>query len=227
MGIKFHKSDDIDVIKMNKPAEMQYSYSYSNNREKTKFIKRIEKQIRSSMEYRDYIAYLRENIGMDACAFYNNVGQETSKRIRIEVHHAPLTLYDIVNVVVNKYEEEGLPLNSLYIADEVMDIHYKNFVGLIPLSKTIHEVVHKSDKLIIPTYMIYGNYKKFIEDYSDYITDDIYEKIEDIIMKTKMLKKDSFDVLNKKFTYLEVDGFSIPAKIEDGKEVTVSDIIAA
>lgn len=210
------KSDYIDVMKLSPMEEMDYTFGWRNANEKKKFIKRCEKYIRSSMEYRDYISFLKENIGMNACAFFNNIENGNGKRVRIEVHHAPFTLYDLVSIVINKYEAEGLPLNDLDISDEVMKIHYQNQVGLIPLSKTLHEVIHNSDKLVIPMYMIYGDYKKFWEDYGEY-GEDFQYKLEDLVEVTKNLKKDSFSTLDKKFTYIEVDGYTIPAHLDTKK----------
>ena len=227
MALVTSSSDPIDILKIDKPEEMEYSFTITNDREKVKFIKRIEKYVRSSMCYRDFIAYLREYIGMDACAFFSNVNKETSKHIRVEVHHSPLTLYDIVAIVVEKFLATGTPLNDLYIAEEVMELHYKNMVGLIPLSKTLHEVIHNSDKLIIPTYMVFGNYKEFLEYYGDIIDEDndaldtAYDKVSRMIEDTKLINKNTFNALDTKVTYLEVDGFTVPTKIEEEKKEEV------
>ena len=118
-------------------------------------------------------------MGLDSCTFFPGI-TSTGKhnRIRIEMHHEPLTLYDIVETVVNKYEEEGLPLNDLLIADEVMEKHFSNEVGLVPLSVTAHELVHNSTKLFLPLTVVYGNYSTFLDEYGPYIPDSVYEKIE-------------------------------------------------
>ena len=220
--------DIIDIVVVDEPEEMLYNAGYKNSKDKDRLIKRIERYVRSSMEYKDYIAFLRENMNMDACAFFNNISKEGGKRIRIEVHHAPLTLYDIVSTVLTKYEAEGMPLNDLMIADEVMKLHYENMVGLIPLSKTIHEVIHKSptEKIVLPAYMIYGNFKEFLEKYGEY-AEDCEHKIEHMIEVTKQLKKESFDVLERKYTYLEVDGFTMPAKIDLEKNDKSKDSLVA
>lgn len=195
---------------------MKYDYGYKTAADKRRFINRIKRSCRASMEYKDYIGFLRDNIGMDACAFFNNIHKEKGRKIRIEVHHAPLCLEDIVKTVLKKYEDNGMPINDLMICREVMQLHYGNMVGLIPLSKTLHEVIHNSDKLVIPTYLIYGNYKKFLEEYN--VEDYILEKVENAINMTKEIKRSSFDFLEKHYTYLEVDGFSIPQRIADEKK---------
>ena len=118
------------------PEDMEYTVTLNNAKDKVKFIKRCERTIRSSMEYRDYISYLKEYVDMNHCAFFNNVENGNGNRVRIEIHHEPFTLYDITNVVLNRFLKDGIPLNELYIADEVMKLHYENMVGLIPLSKS-------------------------------------------------------------------------------------------
>lgn len=211
-------NDLIEVVVMDEPQEMEYTCAYKNSRDKDKLIKRIERYIRSSMEYRDYVAFLRENIGMDACAFFSNISKSNGKHVRIEVHHEPLRLYDLVAIVLEKYEQQAIPLNDLMISEEVMKIHYKNQVGLIPLSKTIHQVIHNSDKLVIPAYMIYGDYNQFVKEYGDYMDEYQIGKIEKMIEVTKDLKRESFKCLEQKYEYIQVDGFTIPSRLDDKKE---------
>lgn len=215
--------DLIEVVVIKDVEEMEYHVKLESDRDKAKLVKRIEKHIRSSMEYRDYIAFLRDNVGMDACAFFNNINKDSSKSIRIEIHHEPLTLYDYTRVVLEKYIKEGLPINDMMISEEVMKLHYQNQVGLIPLSKTLHLIIHgdNSEKLVIPAYMIFGDYSSFIEEYGDYLDDDdvIYDKIEKMIERTKEIKKNSFEFLEKKYEYLKVDGFEIPQKVDSDGEM--------
>lgn len=195
----------IRTIKTTIPDEMQYSVLINNDKDRDKFIKRCEKTIRSSTEYRDYIMFLKEHVDMAHCAFYQKVSSENSKKVKIEIHHEPFTLYDIVSVIVDRFLNEGLPLNDLIIADEVMELHYNNMVGLIPLSKTIHQVIHNSTKIVIPLNMVYGDYTSFLtsDKYEEY-TDSLFEKLENKINQTKNLKETDFDSLKKEFTYLEI-----------------------
>lgn len=221
MALSYDKNDNIEVVVIKDVPEFHYELTINNDKEKTKVVKEIERIVRSSMEYGDYIMFLRQNVGMDACAFFNNVSKQTNKRVKIEIHHTPLTLYDISKVVLDKHLKSGEPLNTLDIAEEVMRIHYNNQVGLIPLSKTLHEVVHGpgADKVVIPIYMIFGDYMAFLEEYKDAWEDNpvIEMKIKELIEKTKELKADSYDALETKFTYLKIDGFEIPARIEDSE----------
>ena len=71
--------------------------------------------------------------------------------------------------------------------------------------------------------MIFGNYKKFLDMYSEELDMEenkgILKKVQLMIERTKELKAESFDVLKPKFTYYKIDGFEMPVKIEDEKEV--------
>lgn len=207
--------DLIKKIKMNTPQKMEYYVSIQTDKERNKYIDRIEKIIRSSMEYKDYIAFLKENVGLDSCIFFQNVSNAQKRsRISVEMHHEPFTLYDYVDVVLSKYQDEGLPINDLDIADEVMKLHYENKVGLVPVSKTAHQMVHNSDKLWIPLNMCYGNYSKFLDEYEGYIPDELYDKLEKKLDMTSKLTPETFDAITKQFTYLDVNGFDEPQKLE-------------
>lgn len=211
------KSEFVKNVKLTKPNSMEYYVSISNDKDRKKFVDRVEKIVRTSLEYRDYIQFLKEHVGLDSCIFFQNVtnGPTNKKgRISIEIHHEPLTLYDIVNAVVTKFQDEGMPLNDLLIADEVMELHYANKVGLVPLSKTAHQVIHNSTKLMVPLNMVYGEYSKFLEEYEPYIDESVFQKLEKKMDMTKSLTVESFEAIKKEFTYLEVDGFDDVEKME-------------
>ena len=212
-----NESEFIKNVKLTKPKTMEYYVNLSKDKDRHKFIKRIERIVRSSMEYRDYINFLKEHIGLDSCVFFqkvSNSSQNKRKRISIEIHHEPFTLYDIVDVVLRKYQEEGLKINDLDIADEVMNLHYENKVGLVPLSKTAHEMIHNSTKLIVPLNMCYGAYSEFLEEYEPYIDDSLYEKLERKLNMTSNLTQESFEAMLKEFTYLEVEGVEEVEKLQ-------------
>ena len=60
-----------------------------------------------------------------------------------------------------------------------MDLHYKHHVGLVPLSKTNHELVHDG-KLFISENQIFGNYKQFVNNYDIAISTELRTKIKDL-----------------------------------------------
>lgn len=225
--MKKKESKFIREMKLKTPPVMDYYVPFSTEKDKDRLINRVKRIVRGSMEYKDCIKFLKDHVGLDHCIFFKEITSNKAggKHISIEMHHEPFTLHDIVSVVLEKYIESGLDIDDLLIADEVLELHYDNQVGLVPLSKTAHQMIHNSNKLMIPINMCYGNYSKFLEDYEPWIPDTLYDKLERKIKDTKALTKDSFDALVKEFTYLNVNGFEDAEKLEiesDAKDVELS-----
>ena len=152
-------------------------YDLFDEKDFNKYLQDIERVIRSSMEYREFINYLREYMDMNKCSFFENVSNINSYKIKIHIHHHPLTLYDIVVIVYNKRSFFEESLEAEMVAKEAMYIHYFMMVGLIPLSETVHDLVH--DQLIfIPLDKVMGNWEEFLDTYSDFIPTETLEKIE-------------------------------------------------
>lgn len=199
----------IDKLHIHQPRKSKPSNMVTSDKDVYKLIKTVERTVRSSLEYKDYIAFLRDKIDMKQCAFFNNVSIKQGKRVSIEIHHEPFTLYDIVSIVVKKFIHESRELDIFDISDEVMRLHYANMVGLIPLSKTVHGLVHDG-KVFIPMQIVYGNYLEFIEEYNDFIPDDIKSMLQVKIHMSKEINELEADILEKKYVYLDVDGFTLP-----------------
>ena len=152
-------------------------YDLFDEKDFNKYLQDIERIIRSSMEYREFINYLREYMDMNKCSFFENVSNINSYKIKIHIHHHPLTLYDIVVIVYNKRSFFEESLEAEMVAKEAMYIHYFMMVGLIPLSETVHDLVH--DQLIfIPLDKVMGNWEEFLDTYSDFMPTETLEKIE-------------------------------------------------
>jgi hypothetical protein len=210
-------SDYVKIMNIDTPENMEYHVNIETGKDRQKFIEQIKKIIRGSTEYRDYIQFLKDHMDLNKCTFFQNINGEktTHGKVSIELHHEPFTLQDYVDVVIEKYLDNGTELNALLIADEVLELHYENKVGLVPLSKTMHEVVHNSNKILIPLNMVYGEYSKFLEEYEPYISDELYDKLQKKIDMTKNLTADSFDAIRKEFTYIDVKGFDDVTKLEN------------
>ena len=145
-------------------------YDLEDDKEKEKYFKNIEKEIRGSYEYRAMIKYLKENMNMDQCSFIQ-VSSRDSYAIKIEIHHYPFSLYDIVRIVYKKRCYHNEPMNVELVAKECTMLHYQLLVGLIPLSTTAHQLFH-AGKLFIPVNHVLGRYRLFVDFYKKYCTDE-------------------------------------------------------
>lgn len=185
-------------------------YTFRNEKDMVKFVKKIEMMVRHSQEYRDYITWLKKNMDFNKCAILKGLHNVDGKKYSIEIHHEPFNLFQIVQIVLAKYQVQEKELNPYQLANEVMELHYEGVIGLIPLSVTQHELVHDG-RIFIPLQQIYQNYTKFVEMYDDYIPDKIQELIQykvDMSMKCGAFQS---NVLQPQFTYLNVDGFEFPS----------------
>lgn len=209
----YDTSKKIDIIHIPKVCPVNKIYVIMNDKDKIKFIKMVEKIVRSSTEYKQYIQFLKQEIDMTKCTFFNNVNNKNNSSVSIEIHHEPFTLFDIVSIVVEKYIDLNLDMNPLMVAEEVMELHYKNFVGLIPLSITVHQLVHDG-KILIPLQNVYGNYIAFLEEYDPYITEGLRNMLQIKLQLSKEIAEPDTSILEKKYVYLDVEGFTLPHIIE-------------
>jgi len=138
------------------------------------FTKSTERLIRSSREYNAYIELLRTNI--TALNKDNILSNITTADVGLEFHHYPLSLYDIIQVMMLHNITNNISFTSFSLAKQVMEEHFKHHIGLVPLTKTTHELAH-SGNLFISKNQIFGDYTAFINDYKDGMTVDLKTKI--------------------------------------------------
>lgn len=154
----------IDVIP---PFDIE-DYNLSDDKDTFSYLTNIERVCRNSRCYKKLIDFLRNYVDMNKCSFYKNINNIDTTSIKIHIHHTPFTLFDIVNVIYSKRMANGESLSVPMVAKEVMFCHYNMWVGLIPLSETVHELVHNG-YLFIPTDAVYGKYMEFVNTYKDYL----------------------------------------------------------
>lgn len=133
------------------------------------FIKKVEQMVRGSQEYRAFIRYVREELQFNHCSFLNTLD---SGDVTIELHHHPFTLFDIVSTELNRHIMQKKTFNTFSISFFVMSLHYQNMIGLVPLSKTFHEMVHSGNSAVkIPKELVVGNFSKYYEENKDFMAE--------------------------------------------------------
>lgn len=222
--------NEVDVIKIpeNVPDFEFEDYDLMDDKDREKYIVDLERHIRSSFEYRQMVQYLRDYMNMNSCAFIPNISNETSRRVRIEIHHSPFTLRDICCVILNKRMKNGEMLTIESVGYEVMFVHYSLMVGLIPLSETVHELVH-TQYLFVPTNKVYGYYKAFVQTYYNYIDPELLDKLDELEKLTIAgTYNDTYkQVLEKKYITIDMEGnnqFEKLHELQDMLKQRLSDI---
>ena len=204
--------NNIQVMVMeNIPSYDTEDYDLFNEKDFKKYIDDIERMIRSSREYREAVQYMRKFINMNTSLFFQNINNIETTKIKIELHHHPFTLYDIVLTVFNKRSRLQEPLDIELVAKEVAYLHYFLIIGLVPLSRTEHKLVH-NQALFIPLKLngkpiVLGDYNKFIEMYERDIPEDAMVRFNTY----KDLTKNYNQVINTEIlkispTYLQLPG---------------------
>jgi len=152
-------------------------YLEHDQKAKVKFIKYVEGMARKSLELRLYLDFLRENVDMQSCKILHGVDSESA---RIELHHYPFTLFDIARIIVDKTIMNKSDISSFKIIEEIVEVHYKGLVGLVPLSETVHELVH-AGKLTVSLASVTGNWQEFVKQYAEYLQQEDIDKLKFLI----------------------------------------------
>ena len=166
-----------------------YIQTILNDKNFIKIIKTVERMVRMSEEYKRYLGSLRRSTNVNNCSFLQRVDDDSAT---IEFHHYPFTLYDIVlTVIVKKLMNEEM-FSTFNIASDVIKLHFGNKVGLVALSKTMHEMTHIG-KLFIPLESILCNYDQFITEYKEYFNNSMISKLNSIIKEDTSRKESNTD----------------------------------
>lgn len=138
----------------------------------------IERIVRSSYEYRTYISYLKNELDLTKCSILPQLDVSVDP-VSLEMHHFPLTLFDITEAVTMKLlnESTSSAISMHDIAGRVMEEHFKNNIGIVPLTKTLHEMAH-SKSIIITLDKVNGNFENFLLLYKNYINPNVLENID-------------------------------------------------
>lgn len=236
--------DGIQVQSLNLPSNINIKevpefetecWCLEDEKDYEKFVKEVEKQVRRSFEYRKFIAYIRDNMEMNQCAFLKGVTNQESFDIKIEIHHYPFSLRDIVEIVIRKREYYRDSLSVQMTAKEVMMLHYKLIIGLIPLSQTVHELAHSS-RLFVPSDKVLGRYNVFVDYYKPFCDPEQLETLNRIekysiekqnaVLNTNILSENkvTYNIEDSKYLLPEPEKIST-AMIEQMKNIKANNYI--
>lgn len=179
--MKILEYDENGVIKIDEIPDTNFDMKYYEY--DTKDIGRVEKIIRSSEEYRSFIQFMKQNLDVNHCSFYE--GYSMKNGLTIELHHSPFTLYNITEAVIVKFMNRDKYWETFRVAEEVIRLHYEFKVGLTPLNPTAHKLVHNGVLKVHPKIVI-GDWKSFYGEYNAYLSEDaILNYKEAIDLETK------------------------------------------
>lgn len=147
-----------------------------------RFIKAVERIVRKDPSYLNYVRQVKEReVSLTRDVVLHNL---SSMDATIELHHHPLTLYDIVGIIALHNFNNDIKFTSFSLAKQVIKAHYNNMIGLAPMTTTTHQLAHinldrntKKRYINITKNQIFGKYELFVETYQDGLTLDTKLKI--------------------------------------------------
>ena len=204
-GIIITMSELSDSIVLKDVPDCDFeSFDLSDDKSFERYVKEIDMLVRSSFEYRyKFIPFLKKYFGFNKCAFLQNVTNVENSKIKIEIHHYPFTLGDIIRIVYRKRAYYGESLDTPMVAKEILQLHFLAMVGLIPMSITAHKLYHNS-KLFIDVNVVFGRWQYFVEYYRPFITDeqmDVLNRIEKYSNEGSPVQNRT--ILNTNLVYLD------------------------
>ena len=154
------------------------------------FIKACEKIVRTSSEYKAYVAQLF-GMGLDKCQILGNIEADEDDNVTIEMHHGPiLTLFDYCAIVTDYLLNNNQKITTFRVARIVLNEHFEGNIQTVMLSKTVHQLVDSS-KLFISFNQAIGNLNNFLIKYKDGLNPERISKINRYIELSK--EYDTYD----------------------------------
>lgn len=152
------------------------SYDLSDAKGAKAFITTCVQTVRRCPEYTRYRDFLVENMDMGSCAILSGLSAEESAAAALELHHCPLALYDVCELILGQMLVDKVRITTFSVANRVMAYHWKGMVGLIPLTKTIHEAVHSGQVHVDPR-SIFGNWVGLIDENRGGLSEHLADKL--------------------------------------------------
>lgn len=144
--------------------------TFTSSKEFDAFIKNVERLVRSSFEYKLWISYIIDNLGQKECSLTH----ESINECPVVIHHHPINLYTIVKTIINDYLKHEKEFSTFDIAIKIIELHYQNKIGYMPLLSDLHEKFH-SGFLKLPIELVNGDYKYLFQKYQ--LEDDELQRI--------------------------------------------------
>ena len=170
-------TNEMIVYEYDELPDMEYDGAF--RKIDTNLIKYITHRVRKTIEYKNFIDYVKKNLNINHCSFYKDYSID--RGFTIELHHSPFTLYDYVETVCNKHYAMDKHDPRVYcwrVEEEVNQLHYEFMVGLVPLNPSAHKLVHSGNLTVHPR-MVNFKWNHFISEYQEHISDEIKGKIEE------------------------------------------------
>ena len=141
----------------------------------SKFVKEVERLVRTNPDYKVFLDYIKGTLGLDFCQVFSHVYDKVDATI--EFHHGPIfTLYDICETELTKFLKTGVRVNEYRVANSVLDLHFDMQVNGLMLCKTVHEMAHNGD-IFLNVNQSFGDVNNYIKTHGQYLSPEARYKL--------------------------------------------------
>jgi hypothetical protein len=174
-----------------RPLHMENGNPYN---EIDKLVRNVKLLVRRSKEYEIFVCRCKFDLDLTRCSFLGNI---TDEDVDIELHHTPLTMNDIVEIITHYMLLRG-PITSMSVAHEVMQAHFNGYVTVIPMCVTIHQAA-EIGKIKCNIRQIYGDLPGFVKKYRSGFQPKHIDKIAEMLLysldnKTPKIQEGTLDI---------------------------------
>jgi len=134
--------------------------SFYSEKEFDTYVKCVERLVRSSIEYKQWVSYIIETLNVRECALTG----ENVAEVNIEIHHHPINLYTVVKALVVDCVNKEIEFCTFDIATKTIELHFQNRIGFMPLMSDLHKKYH-SGFLQLPIELVKGDYKYVLNNF--------------------------------------------------------------
>jgi hypothetical protein len=191
-----------------------------------KLIAYVTRLARSSFEMGELFYIMKNFANLDKCLFYDTYTVDRFSSKNVELHHFPLKIHSVSETIANKHLAEKEHWSPFEAAEEVVECHFRFWIGLVPLSPTVHELVH-SDVVSLHLEHVPKRFqwRRFVDEYGKWMSEDVKAKLLDIEEYSRTHSPDEYpEILKRQLTKLEIKGLerisenNVHALITDNKK---------
>lgn len=139
----------------------------------SRFVYSCENNFRRSRFYKAYKCNVM-NMGLNRD---QNMASITSDMTDLELHHNFPTLKQATIMIIEHMLNTKGCVTTFEVVNELKEVHRKNWMAVIILSETQHQIYHSDPSNFISLTQCYGNPFAFIDHYIDGMTLDISFKL--------------------------------------------------
>ena len=155
--------DDVPTLMPVYGTRGLYGGALDDEKGRISFLRDVVTEVRRCPEMGRYRSFLLEHLDLDRCSVLSGLTAEECAAARLELHHWPLSLFDVCSLVLGQMEADGERITTFAVAHRAMALHWRGMVGLVPLLESLHQMAHSGQLRLDPRWA-FGNWQGLLDE---------------------------------------------------------------